>query len=89
MAIADSEQTEQLTILYEDGENGWVAARVQEFPAAISQGRTRAEARANVIEALRDLVHHQTPAERLADRLRHFREQAAAHMAARLRARVR
>jgi predicted RNase H-like HicB family nuclease len=44
----------RLTIAYEEpDEEGWVVARVVEVPSAFSQGRTRAEARSNVIDALR------------------------------------
>jgi predicted RNase H-like HicB family nuclease len=43
----------QMTIRYEDGEDGWVIANIPEVPGAISQGQTREEARANVIDALR------------------------------------
>jgi predicted RNase H-like HicB family nuclease len=44
----------QLTIAYEEpDEEGWIVARVVEVPGAISQGRTREEARENVIDALR------------------------------------
>ena len=44
----------QLTIAYEEpDEDGWVVASVLEVPGALSQGRTRDEARANVIDALR------------------------------------
>lgn len=43
----------QFTILYEDGEDGWLIAQVKEVPGAVSQGRTRTEARENVIGALR------------------------------------
>ncbi len=43
----------QLTIRYEAGEDGWIVASIPEVPGAISQGRTREEARANVIDALR------------------------------------
>jgi predicted RNase H-like HicB family nuclease len=44
----------QLTIAYEDpDEDGWIVASVLEVPGALSQGRTREEARANVIDALR------------------------------------
>ena len=43
----------QLTIRYESGEDGWIIASIPEVPGAISQGRTREEARANVIDALR------------------------------------
>jgi predicted RNase H-like HicB family nuclease len=56
--------TETLTFLYEDTEDGWVAVRVAEVPAAISQGRTRAEARANAIAALYDLTHVPSLSER-------------------------
>jgi predicted RNase H-like HicB family nuclease len=43
----------RLTIVYEDAGDGWVLARIPEVRGAISQGRTRAEARENVIDALR------------------------------------
>jgi predicted RNase H-like HicB family nuclease len=47
-------ETLRLTIRYEDpDEDGWIVARVIEVPGAISQGRTREEARENVIDALR------------------------------------
>jgi predicted RNase H-like HicB family nuclease len=42
-----------LTIVYEPGEEGWILASIPEVPGALSQGRTREEARANVIDALR------------------------------------
>lgn len=42
-----------LTIVYEDGEDGWVIASIPEVKGVHSQGRTRDEARANVIDALR------------------------------------
>ena len=41
------------TILFEEGEDGWLMAQVKEVPGAVSQGRTRAEAHKNVIDALR------------------------------------
>ena len=44
----------RLTIAYEEpDEEGWIVARVVEVPGALSQGRTRKEARENVIDALR------------------------------------
>jgi len=43
----------RFTIRYSDGGEGWVMAQVEEVPAAISQGRTREEARENVTDALR------------------------------------
>ena len=43
-----------LTITYDEpDEDGWIVARVVEVPGALSQGRTRDEARENVIDALR------------------------------------
>src|SRR5262245_30058938 len=46
----------QVTIVYEQGEEGWVVASIPEVPGAHSQGRTREEARANVIDALRGIL---------------------------------
>ncbi len=44
----------RLTIAYDEpDEDGWIVARIVEVPGAISQGRTREEARENVIDALR------------------------------------
>jgi predicted RNase H-like HicB family nuclease len=44
----------RLTIAYDEpDEDGWIVARVVEVPGAISQGRTREEARENVVDALR------------------------------------
>ena len=47
-----SEQLD-LTIVYETGEDGWVIASIPEVAGVFSQGRTRDQARANVIDALR------------------------------------
>lgn len=44
-------------------EEGWIVARVLEVPGALSQGRTREEARENVLDALRTVL---TPDEELA-----------------------
>jgi predicted RNase H-like HicB family nuclease len=41
-----------MTIVYDHDEDGWIVASVPEVPGAHSQGRTREEARANVIDAL-------------------------------------
>jgi predicted RNase H-like HicB family nuclease len=41
-----------LTILYEQGEDGWIVASIPAVPGTLSQGRTRAEARENVLAAL-------------------------------------
>lgn len=43
-------------------EDGWIVARVLEVPGAMSQGRTREEARENVLDALRTVL---TPDEEL------------------------
>ena len=43
----------QLTIVYEQGEQGWVIASIPEVAGVHSQGKTREEARSNVIDALR------------------------------------
>ena len=64
----------------EPDEDGWIVARVLEVPGALSQGRTRAEARVNVLDALSTVL---TPDEELAgqtqeDNLEHLRFVAAA-----------
>jgi predicted RNase H-like HicB family nuclease len=46
----------QLTLVYDQGEDGLVLARIREVPAAMSQGHTREEAGENVLDALRELV---------------------------------
>ncbi len=46
--------TLRMTIAFEEpDEDGWIVARIVEVPGALSQGRTREEARENVIDALR------------------------------------
>jgi len=62
-------------------EDGWIVARVLEVPGALSQGRTRAEARGNVLDALSTVL---TPDQELAGQaqkesdLEHLRFIAAA-----------
>ncbi len=69
------------TIAFEEpDEAGWVVARVLEVPGALSQGRTREEARENVLDALRTVL---TPDDELSGRrsgkdLEHLRFVAAA-----------
>jgi predicted RNase H-like HicB family nuclease len=47
-------ETLRLTITYDEpDEEGWIVARFIEVPGALSQGRTREEARENVLDALR------------------------------------
>jgi predicted RNase H-like HicB family nuclease len=53
----------RLTVRYSDAGDGWVTAQIAEVPGAISQGKTRDEARANVIDALAVVL---TPDEELA-----------------------
>ena len=45
-----------LTIVYEDGGDGWIVSSIPEVPGANSQGRSRAEARENVIDALHGIL---------------------------------
>jgi predicted RNase H-like HicB family nuclease len=44
--------TVDLTILFEDGEEGWIVASIPAVPGVLSQGRSREEARENVLDAL-------------------------------------
>lgn len=50
-----------LTIVYEDGDDGWVIASIPEIAGVHSQGRTREEARENVIDALRLMLSPEPP----------------------------
>jgi predicted RNase H-like HicB family nuclease len=56
--------TLRLTIVYEDAGEGWIMASIPEVPGVFSQGRTRQQARANVIDALQLMLspepHSQT-----------------------------
>jgi predicted RNase H-like HicB family nuclease len=45
-------QALDLTILYEDGDDGWIVASIPAVPGVFSQGHDRVEARANVLDAL-------------------------------------
>jgi predicted RNase H-like HicB family nuclease len=45
-------QALDLTILYEDGDDGWIVATIPAVPGVFSQGRDRTEARENVLDAL-------------------------------------
>ena len=46
----------RLTIVYEESGDGWIIASVPEVPGALRQGRTRAEARENVIDVLHGVL---------------------------------
>jgi len=59
----------EFTIAFEEpDERGWIVARVLEVPGALSQGRTREEARVNVLDALRTVL---TPDEELGGKQAH------------------
>jgi predicted RNase H-like HicB family nuclease len=45
-----------LTIVFEQGESGWIIASIPEVPGVHSQGLTRDEARDNVIDALHAIL---------------------------------
>jgi predicted RNase H-like HicB family nuclease len=45
----------KLTIVFEE-DDGWIVASVPEVPGAHSQGRTRDEARENVLDALHGIL---------------------------------
>jgi predicted RNase H-like HicB family nuclease len=51
-AIVSNVQALDLTILYEDGDDGWIVSSIPAVPGVLSQGRTREEARENVLDAL-------------------------------------
>ncbi|MCA1677522.1 MAG: type II toxin-antitoxin system HicB family antitoxin [Actinobacteria bacterium] len=59
MAVSESLR---LSIVYEDAGDGWIVASIPEVRGTHSQGRTREEARANVIDALQTML---TPDETL------------------------
>jgi predicted RNase H-like HicB family nuclease len=40
------------TIVYEEDGDGWIVASIPKVPGVFSQGRTRDEAHANVLDAL-------------------------------------
>ena len=46
----------RVTIVFEQGEDGWIVASIPEVPGANSQGKTREEAWQNVIDALRGIL---------------------------------
>ena len=51
------DSTEQeLTIVYSDAENGWTSASVPALPGTISAGKTREEARDDVLDAVRVML---------------------------------
>jgi hypothetical protein len=57
---------ERLTVVIDKTDDGWYAARIPEGPGAHGQGRTPEQAKANVLQAMHDLTHEPTTAERVA-----------------------
>ena len=58
----------RLTITFEEpDEEGWIVASVVEVPGAMSQGRSRAEARENLIDALRLMLSPDDDDKRVVD----------------------
>jgi predicted RNase H-like HicB family nuclease len=41
-----------LTIVYEEGDDGWIVVSIPEVPGVLSQGRTKEEAREMALDAL-------------------------------------
>ena len=54
--MATMSESLELSIVYEDGGDGWIVASIPQVPGTHSQGRTREEARANVIDALKVML---------------------------------
>ena len=50
-----------LTILYEDAGDGWIMSSIPAVPGVLSQGRTREQARENVLEALALMLSPEPP----------------------------
>jgi predicted RNase H-like HicB family nuclease len=42
----------QFTATVEEGENGWLVGQINELPAAISQGKSLEELKANLVDAI-------------------------------------
>jgi predicted RNase H-like HicB family nuclease len=49
-------QSIQLSIVYEAVDAGWVQARIEGIPEVITAGRSKAEARTLVLDALREYL---------------------------------
>jgi len=56
MAKVEAMDDIELTIAYEESDEGQVIARIVEVPAAMSFGATREEAREAALDALRELA---------------------------------
>jgi len=60
--------TLQVMIVYEDAGDGWIMASIPAFRGVFSQGRTRAEAREMVIDALQLMLTPDPDQQPTADR---------------------
>ena len=47
---------EELTVVFEKGDDGWWIASIPEIPGAVSQGRTEDEAREMVFDCAHELM---------------------------------
>jgi predicted RNase H-like HicB family nuclease len=54
--VTKPEDAIDVTVVYEDAGAGWLTASIPVVPGTISTGRTHAEARGNVIDALRTML---------------------------------
>lgn len=71
----------EFTIAFDEpDEDGWIVARVLEVPGALSQGRSREDARENVLDALRTVLtsDDELAGRRSGEDLEHLRFVAAA-----------
>jgi predicted RNase H-like HicB family nuclease len=50
------------TVVYEWSDDGWWVAEIAEVPGAISQGKSKAEAKENVLDALNELLAYRREA---------------------------
>jgi len=64
--VSEVSEPLHLTVVFEDGGEGWVTATIPEVQGVVSQGRTREEARENVRDALREVLLYRlgVPAEK-------------------------
>ena len=46
----------KVTAIIEQSEDGWFVGQIEEFPAALSQGKTIPELKANLLDALHLLM---------------------------------
>ena len=60
-AIVCTVQGLDLTIVYEDGGDGWIVSSIPAVPGVLSQGRTREQARENVLDALALMLSPEPP----------------------------